>query len=627
MRYKKFNGVARKGDGSIASGATITVYEAGTSNVVGIDTNYKIYSDEGTTELSNPFTADSTGKFGFYVQPGDYDIQISGTGVSTYKLQDVSIDKPQVYDILEYGAVGDGTTDDYTAFNTANTALTNGGVLFLPANTYRIGTGIDFNSNIVLKFDEGAILKLDSGVTITINGGIDAGLYQVFSGDGQVKFFPGSTDGVYPQWWGAKAGNSTDVTQLYDSTEAFQKAFNSYNGSLNSVDNNQQLKVLVPAGFYKVTSVALSAHSAFIGDGMYKTHIMCASETGESCFYFDGGGSYHGLILIRGISFQGTPSSGDLLNLQWLTQSQLEDCSFSGAGTYNSVDGNGCYLYSLENTVIDDCTFGSNNSGHGLSARYLSSVSISNSLFTENGNKGLYLVSMNGAGLIINNSFFTSNGAEGIRITDVNEGNIIISDIASISNVENGINLYSNSAHINISNSIIANNGNGVNDTAVAGIVLSDSSASISDCIVTDYASKQYYGVYHSGTGIMRVSGGMISGNVSGDIINAEKVEGTYGSCNYEDITVFTDGDTTPSVKGHNNFATNNSASTSITTFDDGVVGQMIRVVFFDANTTLVNSADLVLSSGANESPAANSWKEFIYINNGGLKWTEVAPG
>jgi len=65
--------------------STITVYNA---NTVVAST---IYSDPDGTAKSNPFDTDANGRFNFYADQGKYDIQVSGTGITTYKLEDVPI--------------------------------------------------------------------------------------------------------------------------------------------------------------------------------------------------------------------------------------------------------------------------------------------------------------------------------------------------------------------------------------------------------------------------------------------------------------------------------------------------------------------------------------------------------
>lgn len=52
-------------------------------------------------------------------------------------------------------------------------------------------------------------------------------------------------------------------------------------------------------------------------------------------------------------------------------------------------------------------------------------------------------------------------------------------------------------------------------------------------------------------------------------------------------IISFTDGDTTPSIYSSNSFKTGNTAPTTITTFDNAVIGQQIAILFGDANTTI----------------------------------------
>lgn len=66
--------------GKPAGGASITVKVAGTM------TNASIFSDDGVTAKSNPFTANNLGQFDFYAASGKYDISIAGTQITTYTL-------------------------------------------------------------------------------------------------------------------------------------------------------------------------------------------------------------------------------------------------------------------------------------------------------------------------------------------------------------------------------------------------------------------------------------------------------------------------------------------------------------------------------------------------------------
>lgn len=74
----------------------------------------------------------------------------------------------------------------------------------------------------------------------------------------------------------------------------------------------------------------------------------------------------------------------------------------------------------------------------------------------------------------------------------------------------------------------------------------------------------------------------------------------------------FTDGDTTPSVGIGNDFVEADTGATNTTTFDDGTVGQIIRIRATTANRTLVNGATLVTGTGANVTMVAGNIYSFV---------------
>ncbi len=83
----------------------------------------------------------------------------------------------------------------------------------------------------------------------------------------------------------------------------------------------------------------------------------------------------------------------------------------------------------------------------------------------------------------------------------------------------------------------------------------------------------------------------------------------------------FADADTSPTVVGSRLFKTANTGATSITTFDNGVAGQRIDIIFGDGNTTLVDGASLVLRTGGNYTPAATDTWTGVYD---GTVWYEL---
>lgn len=89
---------------------TISVFDTGTATLS------TIFSDASSTAKANPFTADSTGYWFFWANNGVYDVQFSGTGITTpftltgYKIGDASS-----------GLGGSGTTNRVAKFSASAT--------------------------------------------------------------------------------------------------------------------------------------------------------------------------------------------------------------------------------------------------------------------------------------------------------------------------------------------------------------------------------------------------------------------------------------------------------------------------------------------------------------------------
>ena len=71
--------------GNVVNGASVTVY------LIGTTTKAALYSDEGVTQITNPVTSSSNGRFSFYVADGEYDLKVSGSNLTTYTVLDVQI--------------------------------------------------------------------------------------------------------------------------------------------------------------------------------------------------------------------------------------------------------------------------------------------------------------------------------------------------------------------------------------------------------------------------------------------------------------------------------------------------------------------------------------------------------
>lgn len=131
-------------------GCTVTVFLAGTSTTATI---YANLSDPIGTTKSNPFTSDATTAYwDFYAESTErYDVQFSGTGIGTaFKLLDVRVatDPTTTVNVKDYGALGDGVTNDFPAVDRALdvlAALDDYAELYFPPGVYILNSSLQIN--------------------------------------------------------------------------------------------------------------------------------------------------------------------------------------------------------------------------------------------------------------------------------------------------------------------------------------------------------------------------------------------------------------------------------------------------------------------------------------------------
>ncbi len=79
---------------------------------------------------------------------------------------------------------------------------------------YTVSTDLAIPENICFIVENGAIVTVEDGNTLTINGAFEVGLYQVFSGSGDII----GLKKLYPEWFGAVADGSTDDSAAINKT-------------------------------------------------------------------------------------------------------------------------------------------------------------------------------------------------------------------------------------------------------------------------------------------------------------------------------------------------------------------------------------------------------------------------
>jgi hypothetical protein len=114
---------------------------------------------------------------------------------------------PDGVNVKQFGAIGDGVTDDSTKFTSADAF----GAFTVPAGTYKISNNITLTNDI--DFLTGGTLSVDSGKTVTFSGSVQAGIYAIFSGSGSVSISQGE---AWAAWFGAVYDDTTDGTAALD---------------------------------------------------------------------------------------------------------------------------------------------------------------------------------------------------------------------------------------------------------------------------------------------------------------------------------------------------------------------------------------------------------------------------
>jgi len=125
---------------------------------------------------------------------------------------------------------------------------TEGRTILVDAAMY-IETDITVPRNRDLFFVNGGMLSIAEGKVLRIEGTVTAALFQIFSGNGAVRFGGGNVANLYPQWWGATGDG------LHDDTAAIQNAIDARYST--DVDQQGFTTVAFPSGAYYCSSTIL----------------------------------------------------------------------------------------------------------------------------------------------------------------------------------------------------------------------------------------------------------------------------------------------------------------------------------------------------------------------------------
>lgn len=326
----------------------------------------------------------------------------------------------QWFDVTDptYGAIGDGTTDDTAAIAAAITAIpAGGGVLYFPAGTYKVTSGLTLSKPITVRGDGGVTsLYVNNAISQIDFTSATASLFTVSSpGCSFIDIAMSNTSGTPPSS-GAGITVTSGNLMHYENIKV-----NAFYIDIDIQDG--QMWVMEGAYLLAPVKYALKIADVAIPDGgdwsISNSNFISNAYNADAAIRLEsaGGGKItntkinagnSGHLFVNGIDMAAAAGAGTSILL--VSNSSIENVSGDGIHLRNATTG------SWNQIVINGVQFGlySNTGGHaisivGVSANHFNSVVIDSNMFAATGSPGsaIDLQYVDGAyiGTFINNGF------------------------------------------------------------------------------------------------------------------------------------------------------------------------------------------------------------------------------
>jgi hypothetical protein len=578
----------------------------------------------------------------------------------------------QLKDVItpeQYGAKGDGTTDD-------NAALT----ASLGSNSPILFSEGDYSTSIIFVADNGrklygegprSKLKALAGFPATMDMPFASGagtsttpaaLLQRPQTSGESNRM-GMSDlaidansqapvGVY---WGIAADIQIDNVQITGSTGAGFITDGPQNTSFSNITVKDGTRVRILNGTYNCNFLSLDITDTTDGfieigaDSTYPSYQYFSASDGprnvtfRNCIWERAEGTPTVMVDIksdtRSIALEdvevtftgGTGSPNSLTSLVKVSdsfRSRFRDCIFTG-GDVTKTFPHTFSVFTFEGSstagesIVEGCQFVNFNPGGNTI----------NAMFSHSGNGDLHIkrlkfTSNSNFSKLIESSSPTQvyyepwkkAGVWSDRPTEWIEANCTYFDTDTGIQVEKvpgdfkALTLAANAAAS--ATSITVSSG--------SGIVGSDEIDETGDqiCITLDDGRYHVTTVSSRSGAVLTIADAMPSLATSGNAVAVAGRWKTGRGLNYFGSISYADGDTTPAVCGVEFLAVTNSGATTITNFEHGTVGQTLRIQAKDGNTTINNGANIITTTGA--AKAMSSGDVFTFVLRDDFKWKEI---
>ena len=413
-----------------------------------------------------------------------------------------------VYDVThpDYGAHGDGITDDRDHINTAQTAAGVGKAIYFPPGTYLVSSNITISSDVIFAY--GAKLSIDNTKVVTFTGNVLCGISQIISGLGTVSF-TGNTKikEYYPQWWGATADGATDDNTAIQAMVAAVPSGSSIYFPIGTYIVSAQVSINKKLTLTGQGTIKLKANSSVIGGNWYWFYVS-GDDVKFTGLTFDGNGTNQtNLYNMLGLGSLSV-TNGNRIEVSGCTIINAYGTAIC-CGKSNEVIIQGCFIY--------DVTGGGGNPGEGISFSSTSKANVINCIFgtvadhhvyVDAGASNINITGCNFKGATVSQSIVIYGSANNVVVTgctfDDNNVGVLVTDKSNVM-----------PQNITISGNAIKS-GHGV--SATYGIQVSASATSARQSVVTISGNTIYQlgltdDIIGHGIVIQRASGITITGN------------------------------------------------------------------------------------------------------------------